>query len=108
MAQQILNISPLTPSNIERNRLARRRDVRALKLWLEGKTHEEIADLMGVRVTTIKQKMPRTLELLYFRVQDRSQLEAKPPRPHEVGGNAFWLEKLNQTEELLLELNPPK
>lgn len=94
---------------LEKRQKIRKRNVRALRQALEGKPIAEIAAYYGTTEALVRVWMSEMLQLLFFRAKDRTGLTALPRGPLAVlTQSAFWLQKLNDNEDVMMELDPTK
>lgn len=96
-------------SDKEKQHLAnRRRDLKWLRHFLEGKTTEEMAIAAGLKSnSTVKSAISNVAVILYYRARNREGLTKAPTDLRQVKANAaFWLEKLNANEDRMQALSP--
>lgn len=113
-----LNGKPETPLTLEMRRSqelldkqlkTRKRKLRVLREALQGRPIDELATHYATNNPKIRVWMSEMLQLLFFRAKDRTGLTELPKGPlAALPQAAFWLQKLNENEDVMLELNPAK
>lgn len=104
-----LNINQQSPDLKDKHQKARNRNIRILRKLLEGQSMEQVAEYYAITPALARTLAAEILKILYFRAADRVGL-TEPPRgiAPALANPAFWLEKLNDTEDLLKVLDPSK
>lgn len=87
----------------------RKRKLNVLRKVLEGQSIAEVAEYYAAQPTQIRLWMSEMLQLLFFRAKDRTGLTTLPRGPLAMMPQAaFWLQKLNENEDVMMELDPAK